>query len=175
MQGDDPRGICSRNQNNDRQSDTGISISGLLQPEAKRKQADEKNREHEGGKICSEIICLDCSDRRAQGCRDYAFDGERERGAETGLHHDQSRDCRPISFGHLHQARDDDGRGRRQGRPNGVPDGRKILFLPAPEFHARMILPPNPFWQDRLQEILSDNGPSRYLGQFGQRRSVRVF
>jgi hypothetical protein len=30
MQGDDPRRICARNQNNDRQGDTGISISGLL-------------------------------------------------------------------------------------------------------------------------------------------------
>src|SRR5207302_938699 len=70
---------------------------------------------------------------------------------KTGLHHDQSRDCRPISFGHLHQARDDDGGGRREGRANGVSNRREILFLPAPEFHVRMILLANPFWQDRLQ------------------------
>jgi hypothetical protein len=56
MQGNDPRGVCPRNQNNDRQGDTGISISGPLQPKAKRKYADEKDREHEGGKICSEVI-----------------------------------------------------------------------------------------------------------------------
>jgi hypothetical protein len=95
MQADDPRGICSRNQDNDRQGDTGVPLSGLLQPKAIRKQADEKDREHEGGKICSEIICLDCSDRRAQGRSDYAFDGQRQRRAEAGLHYDQSRDCRP--------------------------------------------------------------------------------
>src|SRR5205085_9183360 len=56
MQSNDPRGICPRNQNNDRQGDTGISISGLLKPKAKRKKADEKDREHEGGKIRSEVI-----------------------------------------------------------------------------------------------------------------------
>jgi len=56
MQGNDPRGICPRNQNNDRQGDTGISISDPLQPKAKRKYTDEKDREHEGGKICSEVI-----------------------------------------------------------------------------------------------------------------------
>src|SRR5437764_15333807 len=144
MQGNDPRGICPCNQNNDRQGDTGISISGLLQPKAKRKQADEKDREHEGGKICSEIICLERADRRAQGRSDYAFDGERQRSAETGLHYDQSRDCRPISFWHLYQARDDNGRGRREGRPNGVSNRREILFLPAPEFHAWHDLAPEP-------------------------------
>jgi hypothetical protein len=62
MQAEDPRGICARNQNNDRQGDTGISISSLLQPKANRKSADEKDREHEGGKIWPEIICLDCAD-----------------------------------------------------------------------------------------------------------------
>jgi len=74
MQGNDPRGICARNQNNDRQGDTGLSISGLLQTKAVRKQPNEKDREREGGKIRSEIICLDRSDRRAQGRSDYAFD-----------------------------------------------------------------------------------------------------
>ncbi len=37
MEGDDPRGIGPRNQNDDREGDTGIAISGLLQPKAKRK------------------------------------------------------------------------------------------------------------------------------------------
>ncbi len=73
MQGDDPREICPRNQNNYRQGDTGISVSGLLQPKAKRKQAEEKDGQHEGGKICSEIICLDWRTAEAikqAGCRD---------------------------------------------------------------------------------------------------------
>jgi hypothetical protein len=39
----------------------GIPISGLVQPKAKQKVADEKDREHEGDKIRSEVICHDCS------------------------------------------------------------------------------------------------------------------
>src|SRR5438874_12440182 len=51
--------------------------------------------------------------------------------------------CRPISFWHLYQARDDNGRGRREGRANGVSNRREILFLPAPEFHT---------WHDPARE-----------------------
>jgi hypothetical protein len=38
-----------------------------------------------------------------------------------------------------------------------------------------MILLPNQSWQDRLQEILSDIGPSRYFAQFVRRRRLRAF
>src|SRR6266404_8469589 len=78
MQGNDPRGICSRNQNNDRQGDTGISISGFLQPKAIGEQADENDRDKECDQIRSKVMRFDRSDRRAQGRRDYAFDGERQ-------------------------------------------------------------------------------------------------
>ena len=43
----------------------------------------------------------------------------------------------------------------REGRADGVSNGWKILFLPAPEFHPSIILLANPFWQDRVKEKLS--------------------
>jgi hypothetical protein len=101
-------GFRARNQNDNRQRNANIAISGFLQMKAIGEQADENDREHERDKIRSKLMRLERSDRRAEGRRDDAFDGERQRSAETRLHYDQSRDCRPISFGHLRQARDND-------------------------------------------------------------------
>ena len=153
MQGNDPSGICSRNQNDDSQRNAGIAISGLLQTKAIGEQADENDRDKKCDQIRSKVMRLERSDRRAQGRRDDALDGERQRRAETRLHHDQSGNCCPISLGHLHQSRDDYRQRRRGSRADRVRNRWKILFLPVPvpEFHASMILLAIPFWQDRAR------------------------
>ncbi len=61
----------------------------------------------------------------------------------------QRRDCGPVGLGRLHEACDDDRRGRSHCGANRVPDRRKVFLVPSPEFHAGMIFPEQALWQDR--------------------------
>src|SRR5207237_10231878 len=64
-------------------------------------------------------------------------DRERQAASESGLHQTRGRDCGPMSIWHLYQPGDHDGKGRGECHADGVIDGWKILFLPAPEFHEQ--------------------------------------
>jgi hypothetical protein len=51
----------------------------------------------------------------------------------------------------------------------------RFSFCQLQSFMRGMILLGNQSWQDRVQEILSDIGPSRYLAQFVRRKRLRAF
>jgi len=96
--GDPPCAGSARHEHDDYQGDAGIAVRVSLDAQDRAEYADQEDSYAEHPQALLEVRASYRADQCAEGRSGETLCGDRQGGAERGLHHHHRRDGRPVSF-----------------------------------------------------------------------------
>src|SRR5882762_226067 len=125
---DDPPQVRAWHECDDGNSDAGVAVSAPLHAKACAENPQQKYCDTEDQRIPRKVGGRQASGDGAHRCSGHALCGNRQGCAQSGLHHDEGRDRRPVSFGQPKEPGNEQRYDGGNGRTCGVLQRRGVVF-----------------------------------------------